>query len=593
MRELELLAPAKNLECGMAAIEHGADAVYIGPPLFGARAAAGNSVDDIGALCRYAHRYGAKVYATVNTLLHDEELPQAFTLLGQLADAQVDAVLIQDMRLAPSQLQPLSMHFHASTQADNRTAQQVEWLWQQGFSRAVLARELSIDEVAAIHKQVPQMELEVFVHGALCVSYSGRCYASEYCFNRSANRGECAQFCRMKFDLLDADGRELLHQQHLLSLKDLNLSRHLHRLIEAGAISFKIEGRLKDIAYVKNVTAAYSQLLNQYIASHPGQYVRASRGQCSYTFQPDLNRTFNRGYTTYFADGRQPSMASFFTPKAIGQQVGHVKEVRHGWLTVAGTAAFANGDGLCYFDAHQQLQGFRVNRAEGNRLFPQRMPTDLRPGMPLYRSNDQQMDRMLSKSSAERKIPVVMILRPTPDGFALSMDGHTVQMPLQHEQAKSPQRQNIIDQLSRLGGTPYVCTHVDLPADFNYFIPSSQLAAMRRMVIPTPSRPTPSRPSPQPLPAGRGVDSSAVTTNGKSIYAPPSREGTGEGPLGVGSPLMQCRYCLRYELGYCVKHGGQRPTWREPLSLRLADGRCFTLQFDCRQCQMNVLATNK
>ena len=238
MKELELLAPAKNLECGMAAIDHGADAVYIGPPLFGARAAAGNSVADIATLCQYAHQYDAKVYATVNTLLHDDELPQALELLGQLADAQVDAVLIQDMRLAPNRLQPLRLGFHASTQADARTAQKVEWLWQQGFSRAVLARELTIDEVAAIHAQVPQMEVEVFVHGALCVSYSGLCYASEYCFNRSANRVECAQFCRMKFDLVDADGNELLHQQHLLSLKDLNLSQLLNIAADGSAESF-------------------------------------------------------------------------------------------------------------------------------------------------------------------------------------------------------------------------------------------------------------------------------------------------------------------------------------------------------------------
>ena len=609
MKELELLAPAKNLECGMAAIDHGADAVYIGPPLFGARAAAGNSVADIATLCQYAHQYDAKVYATVNTLLHDDELPQALELLGQLADAQVDAVLIQDMRLAPNRLQPLRLGFHASTQADARTAQKVEWLWQQGFSRAVLARELTIDEVAAIHAQVPQMELEVFVHGALCVSYSGLCYASEYCFNRSANRGECAQFCRMKFDLVDADGNELLHQQHLLSLKDLNLSRHLHRLIEAGATSFKIEGRLKDIAYVKNVTAAYSELLNQYIAHHPDRYVRASRGRCTYTFLPHLDRTFNRGYTTYFADGRQPAQASFFTPKAIGQQVGQVKELRPQWLTVAGTAAFANGDGLCFFDDQQQLQGFRVNRVEGNRLFPQHMPEGLRRGMPLFRSNDQQMERTLAKPSAERKIPVVMSLRATPDGFALSMDGHTVQMAIEHQQAKSPQRQNIIDQLCRLGGTPYECTHVDLPDDFNYFIPSSQLAAMRRSVTKrslTPKSlttrslpPGPSSLTPSPSPKGEGSIYTMRQQGGTSLYTPlsPWRGVGGEAP-GEEAPggeassalLMQCRYCLRHELGYCVKHGGRRPTWHEPLSLRLADGRTFTLQFDCSQCQMNVKA---
>ena len=357
MRTLELLAPAKNLECGKAAIDHGADAVYIGPPRFGARAAAGNSVEDIRQLCHYAHRYGAKVYATVNTLLYDNELAEARQLLAQLGEAGVDAVLVQDVSLfAPLPADgrhPVvfnaSLKYHASTQADNRTAERVRQLYNMGFRRAVLARELTVSEVAAIHAAVPQMELEVFVHGALCVSYSGLCYASEYCFNRSANRGECAQFCRMAFDLIDAEGRELEHQRHLLSLKDLNLSRHLDQLIEAGASSFKIEGRLKDVSYVKNVTAAYSELLNSYVDRHPDKYRRASEGRCKYTFQPDLSRTFNRGYTTYFIQGRQPGLASFDTPKAIGQMMGTVKELRGTSFTVAGTrplATFANGDGL-------------------------------------------------------------------------------------------------------------------------------------------------------------------------------------------------------------------------------------------------------
>ena len=491
MRVLELLAPAKNLECGKAAIDHGADAVYIGPPQFGARAAAGNSVDDIAELCRYAHVFNAKVYATVNTLLHDDELSQVRLLLQQLDDAGVDAILIQDMRLLEiSHFLPLTSHLslHASTQADNRTADKVAWLWQQGLRRAVLARELSVDEIRAIHEAVPQMELEVFVHGALCVSYSGRCYASEYCFGRSANRGECAQFCRMQFDLLDADGNELEHQRHLLSLKDLNLSAQLSELIEAGAMSFKIEGRLKDVAYVKNVTAAYSQLLNQYIAAHPGQYMRASKGRINYTFEPDLSRTFNRGYTTYFVHGRQSHQASFDTPKAIGPFVGTVKEIRAGSFNVAGTASFTNGDGLCFFDADRQLKGFRVNRAEGNRLFPLQMPAELKPGTKLYRSSDQAMESILAKPSAERKIPITMMLQPCEGGrnFLLTMDDGTRQTTTRidcpYQPARTPQREQIERELKKLGGTPYECICVILPDDFPYFIPASQLAKARRDV---------------------------------------------------------------------------------------------------------------
>jgi len=323
---LELLAPAKNLECGLAAVDHGADAVYIGAPRFGARASAGNSVDDIRQLCAYAHRFWVKVFVTVNTILYDDELQATERLIHQLYEAGVDAILVQDMGILQMDLPPIALH--ASTQTDNRTADKVRWLRDQGFRRAVLARELSVDEIAHIHAEVPDMPLEVFVHGALCVSYSGLCYASQHCFDRSANRGACAQFCRMKFDLLDADGRELEHQRYLLSLKDLNQRAHLGELVEAGATSFKIEGRLKDVSYVKNVVAAYSQQLDAFIAAHPDRYCRASLGRVTYTFTPRLDKTFNRGFTTYFLHGRQPDIFSPDTPKAMGEYVGKVKELR-------------------------------------------------------------------------------------------------------------------------------------------------------------------------------------------------------------------------------------------------------------------------
>ena len=492
MQRLELLSPAKNVECGKAAIDHGADAVYIGAPRFGARAAAGNSVDDIAELCRYAHQYGAKVYVTVNTIVYDQELDDTRQLLQALADAHVDAVLVQDMAVL-QMAKEMGLTCHASTQTDNRTAEKVAWLHSLGFSRVVLARELSAEEIAGIHRQVPDVELEVFVHGALCVSYSGLCYASQHCFGRSAYRGECAQFCRMKFDLVDADGREIEHQRHLLSLKDLNLSNSLQELAEAGATSFKIEGRLKDVSYVKNVTAAYSERLNELVQRHPDRYQRASQGRCTYTFRPDLNRTFNRGYTTYFLHckrsengdlhGRQPDIVSFDTPKALGEFVGTVKELRGNSFNVAGTASFSNGDGLCYLDEHRELQGFRVNRVEGNRLFPLKMPEGLRPGLRLYRSNDQAFERTLSKPSAERRIPVSMSLRATERGFALSMDGVEVEMDAPHELAEKPQHDNIVRQLTKLGGTPYECVDLVLPNQFNYFIPSSLLSELRRKVV--------------------------------------------------------------------------------------------------------------
>ena len=600
MRALELLAPAKNLECGIAAIDHGADAVYIGAPRFGARAAAGNSVDDIRRLCDYAHPFGAKVYVTVNTILYDDELESTRQLLQALQKAGVDAILVQDMAILSMFQVPGSMSLHASTQTDNRTPEKVRWLRNLGFTRVVLVRELSVEEIATIHREVPDVELEVFVHGALCVSYSGICYASQHCFGRSANRGACAQFCRMKFSLVDAEGREVAHDRYLLSLKDMNQSDHLEQLIEAGATSFKIEGRLKDVSYVKNVTAAYSQRLNEIVRRHPDQYCRSSQGVCSYTFTPDLNRTFNRGYTTYFLHGRQPDIASFDTPKAIGAFVGTVKEIRHDSFNVAGTASFTNGDGLCFFNEERELEGLRANRVVGNRIYPYRMPQGLRPGVRLYRNSDQEFDRLLSRPSAERKISIRLSLRAVADGFKLTANHTTIHIIAEHQQAQKPPRENIIRQLTKLGDTIYTCEEVDIPDDFNYFIPNSVLADMRRQLV---EKLRNEHVSVNPDFVYRSnQDSSFLTSHfpypylsnisnrlSQQFYG--AKQLTAYELKGGSGPIMQCRHCIRYTLGYCVKHGGQRPTWREPLSLVLGDGRRFRLEFDCKNCQMNVYAS--
>ena len=599
MRALELLAPAKNLEYGIAAIDHGADAVYIGASRFGARAAVGNSVDDIRKLCDYAHPFGAKVYVTVNTIIYDDELESTRQLLADLSEAGADAILVQDMAVL-QMMKNLSLAAHASTQTDNRSVEKVRWLRDIGFSRVVLARELSLDEIKEIHQQVPDVELEVFVHGALCVSYSGLCYASQYCFGRSANRGECAQFCRMQFSLEDAKGREVVSDRYLLSLKDMNRIDHLEELIEAGATSFKIEGRLKDLAYVKNVTAAYNQRLNEIIQRHPDQYCRSSRGECRYSFIPDLKRTFNRGYTTYFLHGRKPDIASMDTPKAMGAFVGTVKEMRHDSFNVAGVASFANGDGLCFLDENRQLVGFRANKVAGNRIYPYRMPQGLKPGVRLYRNNDQEFDRLMSKPSAERRIPIRMALRAVADGFELSATIRdkqcTLHYPAELQQAQKPPHDNIIRQLTKLGDTIYACEEVDIPADFNYFIPNSLLSDMRRQLV-------------EKL-VSQG-DGSFVTSRDATrkplheTYSYPylnnianqvARDFYGVKELtayelkGGDGPIMQCRHCLRYTLGYCVKNGGERPQWQEPLSLVLGDGRRFRLEFDCRHCQMNIYA---
>lgn len=646
MRTLELLAPAKNLECGIAAIDHGADAVYIGAPKFGARAAAGNSIEDIRQLCDYAHQYHAKVHVTVNTIIYDSEIKDTLLMIRQLQSAGVDALLLQDMGVlfALQGEGPLATDFkwseflHSSTQCDTRTADKVKWLQSLGFHRAVLARELSVKEIEAIHAAVPDMELEVFVHGALCVCYSGVCYASEYCFDRSANRGECAQFCRMKFDLLDADGQEIEHQRHLLSLKDMCQIDHLEALADAGACSFKIEGRLKDVDYVKNVVAAYSQRLDEICRKRPGEYERPSLGRPRYAFEPNLKKTFNRGFTNYFLRGRQIDITSFDTPKAIGEYVGKVKELRGNSFNVASVSSFANGDGLCFINDERELEGFRVNRAEGNRLFPLEMPRHLRPGVALYRNNDVAFGKLLAGKTAERKIPVKIVFdlydEAGTSGFSAKayyckeqgktsfVSGDTEEsaslqymatevVAFEHSIAKKPQRDNIIKQLSKLGGTIYECLEVEIRNDADqYFIPSSVLTDLRRSLVSSSLRTgiaqesshaeapcdTPSSVKVwQPEYARYSYLYNIANQSARTFYqahgmakADYAFELRNETERQDDVLLMQCRHCLRYSLGYCVKRGGRKPTWKEPLFLRLGDGRKFRLQFACNECQMNV-----
>lgn len=635
---IELLAPAKNLECGMAAIDHGADAVYIGATQFGARQAAGNNVEDIRQLCEYAHRFGARVHVTVNTIIYEDELNDMLLLIDELAKAGVDALLIQDMGLFSECRKRYGNKFalHASTQCDTRTPEKAAWLHALGFNRVVLARELSVKEIAAIHQVAPDMELEVFVHGALCVSYSGICYASQHCFGRSANRGACAQFCRMAFDLKDANGKLIEQQRYLLSLKDMCQIDNLESLMRSGACSFKIEGRLKDVNYVKNVVAAYNQRLNDIIAKHPQEFQRASYGKVDYSFTPNLNKTFNRGYTDYFANGRQKNIFSPNTPKAPGEFVGTVKEVRRDSFNVSGLSSFANGDGLCFIckpsadgGAKAVLEGFRVNRVVGNRLFPYKMPQALRAGTALYRNQDQAFEKILSGKTAERRIPISMRLGVTRSGYSLSVSlsaniGKLTQtcaeIELEHQKAEKPQRKNILRQLSKLGDTIYVCEELKIEDEVNqYFIPSSWLAKLRRKAIERLSAiPLTLKPSGIPMDVNskankRAADfthlnpsqyrhypylynisnSSAASFYERQGMIHPDKafECLDEKKNESSEPLlMQCRHCIRYSLGYCVSHGGKKPTWKEPLYLELGDKRRFRLEFDCKACQMNIYA---
>lgn len=486
MRSVELLAPAKDAITGRAAIDHGADAVYIGAQRFGARAAATNSIEDIRELTTYAHTFGAKVYVTINTLLYDNELNEAQEMICALDEIPVDGILVQDERVAEMVKKTAHLELHSSTQMDNRTADDVKARAKEGYKRVVVARELPISEIADIHAQVPNIEIEAFIHGALCVAYSGKCYASEYCFGRSANRGECAQFCRLPFTLTDAEGNIIVTDKHLLSLKDMNRSEHIEALLDAGVTSLKIEGRLKDVNYVKNVTAAYNNILNSIIARRPQDYKRVAEGKCYYTFTPDLSKTFNRTYTSYFANGGREHIASINTPKAVGQRIGIMEAIDSRTITLKTNEKISNGDGLCFFDNQGKLQGFRVNKVSEKRIFPHIMPQGTRVGAEVFRNNDVAFNKILEQSNNPRKIPVTIAINASPSGFTITAEAAkavTYSFNCEHTAAQTPQHENIARVLSKLGDTHFVCEKVKIPEDFSFFIPASVLTAARRQLM--------------------------------------------------------------------------------------------------------------
>lgn len=502
--QLQILSPAKDKQVAVAAIQAGADAVYIGAPAYGARQAAGNSLEDLAEVVRYAHTYGVQVLVTLNTLLHDDEYADAVALAHALYSIGVDALIIQDLHLLDLDLPPIRLH--ASTQCDNRTPEQVKRLRDMGFKRVVLARELSIDEIRAIHRAVPDIELEAFVHGALCVSYSGRCYISEVLAGRSANRGACAQFCRMAYDLLDADGNEVLdddgqpvHQRYLLSLQDLDRSAYLQELIDAGVTTFKIEGRLKDADYVTNITAFYREKLDNLtptLSTGRGSSSLEGRlgGVFTRSFVPDPSKTFHRGATDYFLHGRTRPMANWATPKSTGEYIGEVLEARGNTLRVRLNDGIVlhNGDGLTIGS-----EGFNFNGIEGNLMKINKWLNDqmvhkwymvndqMVNGIPLYRNLDVEFTKSLH---SERRIPVDILFRETEKGFELSYNSafscqHSV-FSYQKEPSKNPDKalDTIRTQLAKLGDTPYVARDIRIESA-PYFIPISILNEWRREVL--------------------------------------------------------------------------------------------------------------
>lgn len=607
-KSIELLSPAKNLECGIEAIKHGADAVYIGAGRFGARQAAGNPVEDITELTRFAHFYGAKVYVTVNTILKDSELADAEKLIWQLYEAGADALLVQDMAVLRMKLPPIALH--ASTQCDVRSVEKVRFLADCGFTRVVLARELSLDEIRAIHEACPDVELECFVHGALCVSYSGQCYASQYCFGRSANRGECAQFCRLKFDLVDSDNQVIAKGKHLLSLRDMNRMDSLEELMDAGVSSFKIEGRLKETSYVKNVTAAYSDAVNR-ILERREEYRRASSGRSEHMFRPDVYKSFNRGFTDYFLHGRSADIWSPDTPKSIGELMGQVRITGRGFITITGNKSFHNGDGLCYIGHDGELKGFRVNRVENGRIFLYLESGDMpsiAAGTDIYRNFDQEFEKTLAKESAVRKISVDIKFEETAGGYRVSMtdeDGNVaaVESEWKKEDARTPQETNIRTQLGKLGNTGFDARSIEVKLEGERFIPSSQLSDMRREVTAALEKQRMDsyiRPAQGKVSQAKDYPVRQLTYLGNVMnvqartfyqdHGVTSIDDAFEKAVPDSAVIMFCRHCIKNSMGLCPKNRKEEVKVHEPLYLVSNDGRRFKLRYDCAHCQMEVLA---
>lgn len=601
-RPIELLAPARDAATGREAVLHGADAVYIGGPAFGARAAAAVEVGDIKELCDFAHLYGGRVYVAFNTILYDNELARAERLAHELYDAGADALIVQDMGLLRLDLPPIALH--ASTQTDIRTSQKAAELQAAGFSQIVAARELTLTEIRHMADAV-SVPIEAFVHGALCVSYSGRCYASQHCFGRSANRGECAQFCRLAFDLIDGRGHAVRTGKHLLSLRDLNRSASLEAMMDAGVSSFKIEGRLKDTAYVKNTVAHYRALIDDIIRRRPDDYCRSSQGRSEIGFQPDAERSFNRGFTDYFLHGPSVPMASPDTPASRGKHIGTVikcspREIK---LKLFDGVTLTAGDGLCYSDTTNGMQGFRVNRAEGSTVWPHK-PQRISLGTPVFRNHDALFEHTLARPTAKRTLALHIALSETPDGFRLQAHDEggvrtTLHFAAHHEASKSPQVEQIRTQLSRLGGTPWRADEIEVHTEA--FIPASTLSAWRRALVEvlTDAHRAAYKRAPRLHPAGKRTQAPHTLDYSANVSNAAARayyEARGAGDIAPayelreapGAALMTCRYCLRRELDACLKEGGaQRLT--PPLALRLPDGRTFRLDFDCARCEMRLM----
>ena len=601
---IELLAPARDLECGLAAIGHGADAVYIGGPQFGARKAAANSIEDIAKLAEYAHQFFARVYVALNTLLDDREVEEAAGIIHELWNCGANAVIIQDFGLLACDLPPLPLH--ASTQMDNRDPAWVAFLEELGFSQVVLARELTLTEIAAIRGET-SLPLEFFVHGALCVSYSGRCFFSERTTGRSANRGECAQFCRHGYRLTDAAGKALTDTRHLLSLCDLDLSGQLQALFEAGISALKIEGRLKDAAYVKNITAHYRLAIDELLEKDSVRR-RASSGRCRFDFTPNAKKTFHRGATDYFLTNRLNRPAAIDSVKSIGEELGTVRAVRGKIITVNTKETVANGDGLCFFDRDRHLIGFRVNRVEDDSLHLTAALPGLEAGMLLYRNHDSAFLRLLTHSQAPRRLSAQAEIwqenetlhcrLEDEDALVSTVALATGAMTTAHEPANTAgAAARVRQQMGKTGGTVFALNGITVRVDDRQHYAAATinelrrraLAAHRQLRLSMHRRPERTQPAAGIVWLGNMPPPSCLATNNKARQFLRRHALPAIAPDDPSLPLMTCRYCIKNQLGMCRKQGKKirEKSPADPLYLIDNMGR-WRLEFDCVTCEMRV-----
>ncbi len=591
-RKLELLSPAADKNVAIQAILHGADAVYMGGPIHGARKKASNSIEDIREVVEFAHRFRARVYITVNTLVYENEIPVVERLCRDLYEAGVDALIVQDMSLLRMNIPPIALH--ASTQCDTRTLGKARFLDKVGFSQIVLARELSVDEIRRICGSV-SVPVECFVHGALCVSYSGRCGASQTALGRSANRGECAQMCRMPYTLRNGRGEVVEKDRYLLSLRDFNALRSIERLIKAGVSSFKIEGRLKDADYVKNVTAAYRAAIDRVIAEYPGEYVRSSFGTSEIMFTPDLSKSFNRGFTEYFLDGRRKvEMASLRTPKSMGEVIDSPRQLN-------------NGDGISFFNAAGEYEGVGVNRVEGMRIIGSRQFV-LPKGAVIHRTLDRQWQNMMAHDTAARALRVDIAIDES--GVTASDErGVSVCIPLECEKSEARKPMDPRPVFAKLGGTCYRLGNFENRLAAGTFIPASQLTALRRRLMEAldkannatyrydyrrsehdvnyPAHELDPRDNVANSLARRFYDEHGVKKIPDALEVRRQDDDT---------VVMTTRYCVRRELGCCLCDKGvdarRRERYAGPLTMTTGPHE-FRLEFDCRNCEMNVIAPGR